>query len=123
MRGQISNHSAELARRAVAMIAGPRRERGRGILIAHIANRMPAPAYQTLSLHLWDIRAQLEAQIRCLTKVHPTVDAWPNTNTGERIATRADLLKDFDDLVRATKLVADLATEAHRVALQLPLGE
>ena len=77
--------------------------------------------HQELSLHLWDLRSQLEGQVRCLTKIHPSIDAWGAMDASRRFETRVQVLKDLEDLIRISTLVGNVATEALAVAADLPL--
>jgi len=76
-----------------------------------------------LSAQLWDLRTQLEGQLRCLTKIHPSIDAWDTMDRATRAEKRSHVIKDLEDLIRMSTVVAQVATEARIVAASLPLTD
>lgn len=54
-----------------------------------------------LSTHLWDVRATLEAQVRCLTTIQLTLTTFrKTTDADERARLRKKIMGDFADLER-----------------------
>jgi hypothetical protein len=52
-----------------------------------------------LSTHLWDVRASLESQIRCLTTLQQILTAFRKTaDVDVRAALRARMMRDFTEL-------------------------
>ena len=84
---------------------------------------MPVLPHQELSLQLWDLRTQLEGQLRCLTKIHPSIDAWATTGSSMRSEKRTQVIKDLDDLIRMSTVVSEVAADARIVAANLPLTD
>ena len=72
-----------------------------------------------LVLHLWDIRAQLEAQLRCLTKVHRWVDDLPTTPAPDRAALKAEILQNLTEIQSTCDIVRDASANAIAAAKQL----
>jgi hypothetical protein len=76
----------------------------------------PQPSTAELSAHLWDLRSQAEAKLRCLTRLQQAVDAYDSCAVlEERVAQRAHILKDLQDIVaisHALRSVSDLALKS-----------
>jgi hypothetical protein len=66
----------------------------------------------TLALHLWDLRAQLEAQLRCLTKVHRWVDDFPTLPAEQRAQQKREILENLEEIRSTSEIVRGIATAA-----------
>jgi hypothetical protein len=70
-----------------------------------------------LSAYLWDLRAQAEAKLRCLTRLQRTLDdycrAAQHTQTPKQ---RTDILTDVKDLVTISSNLQALSAEALEAA-------
>jgi len=73
-----------------------------------------------LSAHLWDLRAQAEAKLRCLTRLQQQLTAYEATpSASERIEKYAHILADLTDIVTISATLHDVARLALRQAKQL----
>lgn len=78
------------------------------------------PATETLSTHLWDLRAQAEAKLRCLTRLQQSLDEYKarRSEVG-RDEKRQHILTDLNDIVTISKSLHDLARMALDEAMRL----
>lgn len=72
-----------------------------------------------LATHLWDVRASLESQLRCLTTIQRTLTEFrKTTDADERRRLRAKILGDFADIEGLSAVVLrtlkPTLEEAHR---------
>jgi hypothetical protein len=57
---------------------------------------VPTTDSSLLSTHLWDVRASLEAQVRCLTTIQKNVTDFQKTpNEKERASLKGKILSDL----------------------------
>jgi hypothetical protein len=68
-----------------------------------------------LTLHLWDLRAQVEAQLRCLTTVQHKLDALPDSSATSFSADKAVIIKDLSDILAMNASIREVS--------QLALGQ
>ena len=74
-----------------------------------------------LSAHLWDLRSQAEAKLRCLTRLQQMVAEYEQcSNRMERVAKRKQILTDLNDIVTISKALRETADEAFAAAQGLP---
>jgi ribosomal protein L29 len=64
-----------------------------------------------ISLHLWDLRAQVEAELRCLTKVHRRYEQLPPEGNPERAAMIREMRQDIADVLTANGSIRGVAME------------
>lgn len=69
-------------------------------------------AFPMLTVHLWDLRAQLEAQLRCLTKVHRWVDELPGPSAAERRTRKDEIIQNLTEIRDTAGTVRDAAVSA-----------
>jgi hypothetical protein len=81
---------------------------------------MPDPA-AILSLHLWDLRAQVEAQLRCLTTTQRVLkDYEATTLEQDRQAKRSHVSANIADMQRMNGTIAYLLGEAAKEVEEPP---
>jgi hypothetical protein len=68
---------------------------------------------------LWDIRAQVEAQLRCLTKLHQRLDGLPRRTPQQRAADIEHILKDLTDIYKTHTTLEPICAEALAAAHRL----
>jgi hypothetical protein len=73
-----------------------------------------------LSLHLWDLRAQVEAQLRCLTTVQRINDNLPAGGDARRAHDRGRMIADLRDILRASDAIRAVCEQALEQAESLP---
>ena len=74
-----------------------------------------------LSAHLWDLRAQAEAKLRCLTRLQQMVNVYDQTSSPlERTLQHGQIVKDVTDLVTISKALRATADDAFSAAKNLP---
>ena len=69
-------------------------------------------AFPLLTIHLWDLRGQLEAQLRCLTKVQRWVDELPGLSDDERHTRKVETLQNLTEIRYTAGIVRDAAQSA-----------
>jgi hypothetical protein len=72
-----------------------------------------------LPLYLWDLRAQVEAQLRRLTDVQRHLEAMPQDTREKRRQHLARIVQDLSDLLEenaSIRQVSNEALEAARIA-------
>ena len=73
-----------------------------------------------LSAHLWDLRSQAEAKLRCLTRLQQTLaeySACAGTETGA--LKRTKILEDLKDIVTISQSLRSVAEQAFAAAESL----
>ena len=65
-----------------------------------------------LPLYLWDLRAQVEAQLRALTDVQRLLDALPTAGNGERERHTTRIVKDIQEILRANAAIREVTVTA-----------
>ncbi len=80
---------------------------------------MDAP--NLIGLLLWDLRAQVESQLRCLTKIHRMCEQLPPSGDPKRAADVRDMQKDMADVLALNASTRGVATEALEGVNALPL--
>ncbi len=76
--------------------------------------------HDLLSLHLWDLRAQVESQLRCLTKIHRLYGQLPPPGDPKRAADLREMKKDLADVITANASVRGVATETLEALAAIP---
>lgn len=73
-----------------------------------------------LAAHLWDLRSQAEAKLRCLTRVQQMLDEYAlRPSTADAPDHRAKILEDVTDLVAISEQLQAISTEALEAAREL----
>jgi hypothetical protein len=72
-----------------------------------------------LSPLLWDLRAQAESKLRCLTRVQQLLAVYERSDTQGRKKKRDEILKDLTDVVTISKALRSLSEEALAAARKL----
>jgi hypothetical protein len=72
-----------------------------------------------LPLYLWDLRAQVEAQLRALTEVQRLLDVLAATPQRNQAAHTAKILKDLQDILSANAAVREVTATAIEAAQAL----
>jgi DNA-binding winged helix-turn-helix (wHTH) protein len=73
-----------------------------------------------LSTHLWDLRAQAEAKLRCLTRLQQLFAEYErSTNPADRARKRAKILEDLTDIVTISKALRSISDDALEEARRL----
>jgi hypothetical protein len=88
-----------------------------GLPVSSNTHRDP-PNTELLSARLWDLRAQAEAKLRCLTRLQQTVGELKQSRTS-RTEKIQHILKDLTDIVTISKSLHDVARLALQEAMQL----
>jgi len=79
-------------------------------------DRPPSNAL-TLSAHLWDLRSQAEAKLRCLTRLQQSLVDYEGTVSKEvRLKKREAIVNDLTDIVTISKTLRSVADEAFTAA-------
>jgi hypothetical protein len=74
-----------------------------------------------LTAYLWDLRAQAESKLRCLTRVQQLLAQLENTkDPAKRVIARTKILDDLTDIVSISKSLRTLAEDALSAAQSLP---
>jgi hypothetical protein len=74
-----------------------------------------------LSAYLWDLRAQAESKLRCLTRVQQLLGELDHSkDAAKREAARRKILEDLSDIVTISKSLRTLAESALEAARTLP---
>ena len=81
---------------------------------------MPETTLQTLSASLWDLRAQCEQKLRALTEAQRLVDQYRELPEA-RTRLKARLATSIDELLRTTRLSAEIAADCAGVVDELPV--
>jgi hypothetical protein len=74
------------------------------------------PTDPTLSLVLWDLRAQFEAQIRRLGKIQKWVDEFATLPSEQQGARHDEIVQNLTEIVNTSKLVGQVGTSAIALA-------
>ena len=70
---------------------------------------MPDDPHSVLSVYLWDLRASVEAQLRCLTTIGRTFDAFrKETDAARKLDCAAKLLDDLTEVQHNNATIAHL---------------
>jgi DNA-binding transcriptional regulator PaaX len=73
-----------------------------------------------LAAHLWDLRAQAEAKLRCLTRVQQLLAEHERSmNPKERAVKRAAIIEDIADIGAISNTLRSMSTAALRAAKRL----
>ena len=73
-----------------------------------------------LSAHLWDLRSQAEAKLRCLTRLQQTLAEYSAcAGTETRALKRAKILEDLKDIVTISHSLRSVAEQAFTAAESL----
>jgi hypothetical protein len=70
---------------------------------------------QMLQLHVWDLRTQVEAQLRRLTGVQQMIDSMSDAD-GERDAQKQRINQHLAEILKANAAIADVSNAALEVA-------
>jgi hypothetical protein len=82
--------------------------------------RPESPGSAELSAHLWDLRSQAEAKLRCLTKLQLTLAEYSAcAGTQTRELKRARILEDLKDIVTISVSLRSVAEQAFAAAESL----
>ncbi len=73
-----------------------------------------------ISLHLWDLRAQVESQLRCITKIHRLYDQLPPSGDPKRTIDLREMRTDLADVITTNGSVRGVATETLEALTALP---
>jgi hypothetical protein len=73
-----------------------------------------------ISLYLWDLRAQVESQLRCLTKIHRTYEKLPLTGDVRRAYDTRQMLADLADVLTMNGSVRGVCEDAIAQVKALP---
>ena len=72
-------------------------------------------------MHLWDLRSQAEAKLRCLTRLQQTLSQYATSGgTQTRAVKRAQILEDLKDIVTISHSLRSVAEQALAAAESLP---
>jgi hypothetical protein len=75
---------------------------------------------ETLTAHLWDLRAQAEAKLRCLTRVQQLLaEHERSTDSAAKAAARTEILKDLTDIVTISGALESVSKMALEEATRL----
>jgi hypothetical protein len=73
-----------------------------------------------LSAHLWDLRAQAEAKLRCLTRLQQQVTEYDSSaSSTDRKEKHQHILKDLKDIVSISQGLHDVARLALQEAMRI----
>ncbi len=72
------------------------------------------------TLHLWDLRAQVESQLRCLTKIHRMYEELPPLGDPQRGIQLRDMHKDLADVITTNAAMRGVSEEALDLLKKLP---
>jgi hypothetical protein len=72
-----------------------------------------------LPLYLWDLRAQVEAQLRALTEVQRLLDALATAPQRNQAAHTAKILKDLQEILNANAAIREVTATAIEAARTL----
>ena len=76
---------------------------------------------EVLDAYLWDLRAQAESKLRCLTKVQQMVGDYGRAiSDTARLTMRAKILADLGDVLTITRGLGRVSKQAIKAAEQLP---
>jgi hypothetical protein len=73
-----------------------------------------------ISLHLWDLRAQVESQLRCLRKTHRLYEQLPPAGDPQRAINLREMRTDMADVITANGSVRGVAMETLEALTALP---
>lgn len=71
-------------------------------------------------LYLWDLRTQVESQLRCLTKIHQMYEKLPPRGDAARATQLREIEEDLKDVAAANAVIRTLSTEALGVLNKIP---
>ena len=78
------------------------------------------PGGAVLSAHLWDLRSQAEAKLRCLTRLQQTLTEYSTAANHESRAVKRDkILEDLRDIVTISVSLRSIAEQALAAAESL----
>jgi len=66
----------------------------------------------TLPPHLWDLRAQLEAQLRCLTKIQRWVDEFSALSPRQQATRSIEIVENLTEILTTSDVVRRVAGAA-----------
>jgi hypothetical protein len=66
----------------------------------------------TLPAYLWDLRAQLEAQLRCLTKIQRWVDEFSELSPRQQPGRSKEIIENLREILTTGDLVRRVTGEA-----------
>ena len=72
-----------------------------------------------LPLYLWDLRAQVEAQLRALTEVQRLLDVLATSPARTRNAHTSKILKDLQEILHANTAIREVTATALEAAQAL----
>ena len=77
------------------------------------ADRRQSPNSHLLSTHLWDLRSQAEAKLRCLTHLQQLLGDYERAMSAElRALKRHTIINDLGEIVTLTKTLQAVADDA-----------
>jgi|tagenome__1003787_1003787.scaffolds.fasta_scaffold19642261_1 hypothetical protein len=76
-----------------------------------------------LDAYLWDLRAQAESKLRCLTRVQQMVNDYGRKNADARGALRTKILADLTDVVTISTSLSAVSRQALDAARALDASE
>jgi hypothetical protein len=75
---------------------------------------------EQLSAHLWDLRANAEAKLRCLTRLQQLLATYDkSSNAADRAKKRKEIMRDVTDLAEIGESLRSVAKEAVKTARTL----
>ena len=66
----------------------------------------------TLPAYLWDLRAQLEAQLRCLTKIQRWVDEFAALSPPQQSSRSSEIIENLTEILTTSDVVRRVTAEA-----------
>ena len=82
---------------------------------------MPTSPYAALSAYLWDLRANAESKLRCLTRLQQELSALEHsTQSDHRAESRRKIIADLNDIVTISGTLRTVSEDALRAAAKLP---
>ncbi|MGE3473150.1 MAG: hypothetical protein AB7O28_22575 [Vicinamibacterales bacterium] len=73
-----------------------------------------------LTAHLWDLRAQVESQLRCITKIHRRFEALAPKGSDRRAADKQAIVSDLSDVLTMAAAVRGVCESAIEAVEALP---
>jgi hypothetical protein len=75
---------------------------------------------EQLSAHLWDLRANAEAKLRCLTRLQQLFATYDKSSkAADRAKKRKEIMRDVTDLAEIGESLRSVAKEAVKTARTL----
>jgi hypothetical protein len=77
--------------------------------------------YALLSAYLWDLRANAESKLRCLTRLQQELARLEHaTHPEHRAAARLKIMADLNDILTISQTLRSVSEEALAAAVKLP---